>query len=230
MRTSGDETQRVDEVEGTEASCSPTCSCKPRALSTRGKTIICLVVALAAVAVVMGSANRARTETDTGQEAFATDPVMTPAKATSATNEQATATEEQPWEAVIWGKPLASLESLNEVAAEKDAVFVFLAAEGGEQTRIITGEVEAAARKAQLRGTSIGAYTLDKDVQDYTQVTSQVPAPCVLVMVKGAGASAVEGGEITEAKLLEALVSASRPSGCAPSDCAPSGCAPSGCQ
>lgn len=223
MSTSGDESQRGAEVEGTEASCSPTSSCNTRTLSTKGKVIICLVVAMAAAVVVIGSANRARTETNTAQEAFATDPVTTPAKATSATNEQATATEEKPGEAAIWGKPLDSLAALNEVAAEKDAVFVFLAAESGERTRIITNEVEATARKAQSRGASIGAYTLDKDVQDYTQVTSQVPAPCVLVMVKGAGVSAVDD-EITEAKLLEALVSASRPSGCAPSGCAPSGC------
>lgn len=224
MRTSSDESQRVDEVEGTESSCSPACSCNARALSTKGKVIICLVVALAAVVVVVqGSANKARTETNTGQEAFATDPVTIPAKTTSATNEQATATEEKPGEAAIWGKPLDALASLNEVAAEKDAVFVFLPAKGGKRTRMITNEVEAAARKAQSRGTSIGAYTLDKDGQDYTQVTSQVPAPCVLVMVKGAGISAVDG-EITEAKLLEALVAASRPSSCAPSGCAPSGC------
>ncbi len=223
MSTSGDETQRVDDVEGTEASRGPIGSRNARALSTKGKLIICLVVALTAIVVVLGSANKARTETATDQEAFAADPVTTPVKTISATNEQATATEEKPGEAAIWGKPLASLAALNEVAAEKDAVFVFLAAKDGKQTNVITNEVEASARKAQLRGTSIGAYTLDKDVQDYTEVTSQVPAPCVLAMVKGAGASAVDG-EITEAKLLEALVAASRPSGCAPSGCAPSGC------
>jgi len=186
------------------------------------------------VVVLLGSANKARTEALAGQEPFAAAPgpsaptapaalaPASPAVASVAGN-QASATGKKPEQTAVWGPPLASLASLNEVAVDKDAVFIFLPAKGGKQTGAIREQVEAAAKKAQSRGSAVAAYTLTSEAEDYTQVTGQVPAPCVLVMVKGAGAAPVTG-EITEAKLLEALVAASRPSSCGPSGCGPSGC------
>ena len=63
-----------------------------------------------------------------------------------------------------------------------------------------------------------GLFTLDEGSKDYAQVTSQVPVPCVLAMVKGLGTSAATHN-ISEENLLQALVAASRP------PCRPGGCA-----
>jgi hypothetical protein len=122
-------------------------------------------------------------------------------------------------------KPLDSLASLNKVAADSDAVFVLLGGEDQLSMEPITKEVEAAAKKIQAGGTRVSAFTLKKDSPNYTQLAKQFAVPCAVAMVKGRGISAVSG-EITEAKLIQAFVTASR-SG---SSCCPGGsggtCAP----
>jgi hypothetical protein len=121
-------------------------------------------------------------------------------------------------------KPLDSLASLNKVAADSDAVFVLLGAEDQLDMKPITKEVELAAKKIQANGMRVSAFTLKKDSPNYTQLAKQFSIPCAVAMVKGRGISAVSG-EITEAKLIQAFVTASR-SG---SSCCPGGgptCAP----
>ena len=222
MSTSVGKNERLASREGTESSCDATCSCNARGLSTKAKTGICLLVALVAVVVVLlGSANKARTATQTDPftiSSAAVSPMPTPAAEKPAAP---TAPKQAP--TAVWGPTLSSLASLNDVAADKDAVFVFVPAKDGKQTATIRAQVKAAATKAQSRGASITAYMLSSDAEEYAQIIQQVSPPCVLAMVKGAGAIPVSG-EITEAKLLEALVTASRPSSCGPSGCGPTGC------
>ncbi len=129
-------------------------------------------------------------------------------------------------EPTLWGKPLDSLASLNKVAAETDAVFILLVAEDQQGNQTITKEIEAAARKIRSSGCRISAFTLKKDAPDYAQLAKQFSTPRVLAMVKGRGASGVSG-DITESKLIQAFVTASRSSsGCGPSGCGPLGCGP----
>jgi hypothetical protein len=109
------------------------------------------------------------------------------------------------------------------LAVDKDAVFVFVPAKDGKQTGAIREQVSAATKQAQSRGQKITAYTLSTDAKDYADITGQVAAPCVLAMAKGAGAVPVSG-EITDAKLLAALVTASRPSSCGAGGCGAGGC------
>ncbi len=90
-------------------------------------------------------------------------------------------------------------------------------------------EIQSAADKAQSKGTTTALFTLDDGSEDYAKLTSQVPAPFVLVMVKGSNMSEVPvnvsaergmgvvTGDISEENLLYAMVAASRPSaGCCP--------------
>jgi len=127
----------------------------------------------------------------------------------------------------LWGPELDSLASLNKVAAETDAVFILLAAEDKLKMESVTTEVEAAAKKIQAGGSRICAFTLKKDAPNYAQLAKQFSIPCVLAMVKGRGLRAVSG-DITEKKLIQAFVMASRPqSGCGPGACGPGGsCGP----
>jgi len=126
-------------------------------------------------------------------------------------------------EPILWGAELGSLASLNKVAAESDAVFVFLAAADQQGNQPITREIEAAAKKIQSNGSRISAFRLKKDAPDYAQLAKQFSIPCVVAMVKGRGMSVVSD-QINETKLVRAFVSASRPSGCSPSGCNPSAC------
>jgi hypothetical protein len=117
------------------------------------------------------------------------------------------------------------MASLNDIAADKTAVFVYLAKKGQKPSDTIKRNIEIASGKSKAKGMTVAFYRLDDSSQDYAKITRQLPAPCVLAIVKGAGANAISG-DITEEKLLAAIVAASRPSSCGPSGCGPSS---SGC-
>ncbi len=124
---------------------------------------------------------------------------------------------------LIWGMELHSLASLGKVAADVDAVFVILADEDKQDMQPVT---RTAAEKIQAGGSRIRVFTLEKKSSDYARLAKQFSIPCVLMMVKGRG-STVVSGEITEAKLLQGFVAASRPrSACGPAGCGPVGCEP----
>ena len=117
----------------------------------------------------------------------------------------------------LWGKPLDSLASLSDAASDTDAVFIFLAAEDQQDIQTITNEIEAAVKTIQAGGTRISAFRLKQGAPNYANLTKQLSIPCVLAMVKGGGLSGVPAGQITETKLVQAFVAASRPSsGCCP--------------
>jgi len=181
--------------------------------------IICLVIAIAAAIVLVHSVmQNAETGVDGGQNAFAAAKVLVTDEASSqATKETATGTSQT--NISLWGKPLESLASLNDVAAQKDAVFLYLPEKGQRPDESVKKEMEAAAGKAQSQGTMMALFVLDEGSDDYAQVIRQVPAPCVLAMVNGTGNS-VATTNISEANLLQSLVAASRPSGCSPGGCA----------
>lgn len=206
------------------AECGPRCDCDTPGLGTKGKLLVCLVVGLAAATVLArGFMKNAEAENDDKQQSFATALPVVHARSTTPESSAADGAEKEETESTLWGNSLDSLASLNKVASEKDAVFVFLPAGTEEEVRTMREQIEAAARKIISRGTTMAAFTLDKNAQDYAQVSSQAPAPCVLTMVKGRGMSVV-AKDITEANLLQALVAASRPSNCGPADAGSSCC------
>jgi hypothetical protein len=125
----------------------------------------------------------------------------------------------------LWKADLDSLASLNKVAADSDAVFVLITAKGPLNDKTITKEIEAAAQKIMANGTKVSAFRLKGSAPEYANLVKQVSVPSVLAMVKGLGMSAVSG-DITETKLVQAFVAASRPSG----GCCPPGTGASECK
>jgi len=222
MNENGSEENVASNQSRETSQCGPECSCNCGATGghgTKWKTIITLAIVLAAAVVLArGFARNAESKASQVKESFS---VTAPGTADAAEKAKVAGTNQT--NASLWGKPLKGMASLNEVAADKAAVFVYLAKKGQKPNEAIKRNIELAADKSKSRGMAISLYTLDDSSQDYAQVTSKSPAPCVLAMVKGRGASAVSG-DITEEKLLAAIVTASRPSSCGPSGCGPSGC------
>ena len=228
-----------------QACCSTTSGggdcCSPDS-SNSGKSwkmLIFLIIVIAAGVVLARSLiNKSNSNGGQSQQGFApiqtnsdcdTAPLLT---ATPQVETPAVVSDEKKADvpepaSILWGKPLDSLASLNKVAAETDAVFIVLSAEGKLKMEPITKEIEAAAKKIQAGGKRICAFTLKKDAPNYARLAKQFSIPCVVAMVKGRGLSGVSG-EITEKKLLQAFVMASRPqSGCGPGACGPgSSCGP----
>lgn len=124
-------------------------------------------------------------------------------------------------------KELESLSDLNTAAGDSFGVFVFLPGKGGTVSNAPITEMRSAARtiEPQLRGGKIGMFALKAGSPDYEQLTTQMAVPGVLAMVKGGGMSAASG-DITEAKLVQALVAASSAGGCGAGG---GGCAPGSC-
>ena len=181
--------------------CGSRCNCRATGISKKSKIIICLIVAIAAVVVLAhGIMQKAEAQSDLEQNASNLS---------------------------LWANTIDSLASLNQEASRKDAVFLYLPMKGQEPDENVKKEIEAAAGKAQSQGTMTAFYVLDEGSEDYLQLTGQVPAPFVLVMVKGSSMTVVPAnvsiekgmsvvsGDISEENLLYALVAASRPSaGC----------------
>jgi len=93
------------------------------------KIIICLVVAIAAAAVLaQGIMQKADSNSDLEQ---------------NSTNLS------------LWGEPLASLDSLNKVASNTDTAFLYLPVAGLGPNENVKNEIESAAGKAQSQGTSV---------------------------------------------------------------------------
>ncbi len=208
---------------GSASGCGPGCNCATTRISKKGKVVICLVVAIAAVVVLANSVM----QKDQGQNAYAVAALAAVKDSPSPPVTAERANETNQVNSSLWGKPLESLASLNDVAAQKDAVFVYLPAKGKRLDEHAKKEIEAAAGKAQSQGIMMSLYTLAEGSKDYEQATSQVPAPAVLALVKGVGSS-TGITNISEENLLQGLVAASRPSGgCSPgSSCSPGSCGP----
>ncbi len=180
--------------------CKAGCCCSSNGISKRAKIIVCLIVAIAAAIVIaQGIMQKAEAESDMGQNSS---------------------------DLSLWLEPVASLASLNQVATHKD-VFLYLPLMDQGPEDIIKDEIESAASKAQSQGRSIAFFALDQGSEDYGKLTSQVPAPSVLVINNGCNLSSVPSniatetgmsvvsGDISEENLLYALVAASRPTaGC----------------
>lgn len=133
------------------------------------------------------------------------------------------------------GVTLDSIQSLGKMAGDKNAnvAFIFLAGEDEESARTASAQVEATMNMLSSKGKQVAAFTLHKGADGYDQLKKQFKVnslPCVIVAGKGCGAAAVSG-DITEPKLLQAFVIASRPvSGCCPgpgTSCPPGSAQPS---
>lgn len=123
----------------------------------------------------------------------------------------------------LWGPPLDSLASLNKLAADKDAVFILIA---DKDKSDLVKVIEAAVKKVRSNGSRVSGFNLKQGTPDYTRYAQQLSGPGVLTMVKGRGSSTVSG-DITEAKLLQAFVTASRPrSSCCPGGSGSGKCPP----
>ncbi|OPY56587.1 MAG: hypothetical protein A4E49_00207 [Methanosaeta sp. PtaU1.Bin112] len=199
--------------------CGDGCNCGGSKSGTKGKAIVCLVVAIAAAVVL---ANSVVQKADTGVGGMLneiTAKVLSSGKAFPIITAENANETGQTDSSLLWGKPLESLASLDEFALQKDAIFLYLPSKDKGPEEGIKKEIEAAAGTAQSRGTRIGFFIVDESSSDYAKLTSQVPAPCVLAIVNGTG-NIVATTNITELNLLRSLVAASRPSGCSPRGCA----------
>ncbi len=218
-----DDSQKCCPSTSGDSTC---CSSASGSYSKRKLVVFAIIVVAAGIILARSLTKESNAVSDDTQQLFASIPQeknneISP-QITAVTNVETS----DKTELTLWRPELNSLASLNKVAADTEVVYVLLADQQDSQT--ITKAIEAAAKKIRSKGSRICAFRLKKDAPDYAQLAKQFSIPCVVAMVKGRGMSAVSG-EINEAKLIQAFVTASRPSGCGPSSsCGPSSCPPTG--
>ena len=207
------------QTSGGEGCCSSGSSGIPR----KWRALVFFIVLFAAAIVLANSLmKKSRAAADQSPDSFpavATGQTMPSQSAGAGVEKTADAAE-----LALWGPELDSLAALDKVATDVDAVFILICDRDQQDSQAVIGEIEAATAKVHSRGTRVSAFRLKDNTTEYTDLVAQFSEPTVLAMVKGLGYSAVSE-QITEAKLLEAFVVASR----APSACCPAGTDPSQC-
>lgn len=116
---------------------------------------------------------------------------------------------------------LASMNALNEKAMDRDAVMVWVSKDGSKVPETALNALKGAWSAIRGKGVKLGVYQLKAGSPDLQNIGHQVALPAVLVLSKGKGMGTVTG-DITQEKLIQALVASGRAGGCGSG----SGCAP----
>ncbi|MFA5859673.1 MAG: hypothetical protein WC955_11495 [Elusimicrobiota bacterium] len=223
----------------TGSECGPGCSCSAPVATKSNKTKIVVgsLIALVAISIFaykMINAKSVPASENTGTYS-AVEETSKPKETVSAVIEKNT-TEVGAKKIIaknievktFVGEKLDSLNSLNNVAMDRDAVFVFIPMKDKEE---VTPETETAMLNAQrtlkTSKINVGMYTLPASSPDHKEISAQIPSlPAVLIACKGRGMNVVYG-DVTETKIVQAFAAAAQAGGCGSSGCGPSS---SGCK
>jgi hypothetical protein len=200
--------------DGTLSSC-----CNPRDGSwTKGKVLISVIIITAAIGVGANSILRG-----TSAQAYK----VGPAKSFSASLAESPATAIEidnkanalpNREEISVNRALDSLQALDTLAADRDVVFIVLPGEEQNPAPAVLKQVGVVANNLWTSGQKIDAFTLKTNAPDYGYLVGHFAIksfPCVIVLGRRGTASAVSG-DISEARLYNAVVLASKPASCCP--------------
>ena len=222
------------ETQDSEAVCGPECNCSKPPANNKMKITVGLVIVLVAIGIfaykLTKSTPISKTAVSPNTYAAATDETTT--KIASPPAEQPNVpivqSNQTPKKMYYVGEYLESINSLNTVAVDQDAVFILVPAKEKESVK---KETETAMlgtqRTLKTSNVKVGLYTLRTSASDYASISSQIKPPAILVACKGRGMNAVQVEDITETKLLQAFLAVSQAGGCGTgSTCGPgnSGC------
>ncbi|MDD5134533.1 MAG: hypothetical protein PHP01_03870 [Phycisphaerae bacterium] len=210
--------------------CGPGCDCSKPSGNKKLKAVICIIVLVAVGGIFAYKAKNGKQAAPMNTATVFAAPVVS--EESEKKPDASTIDKQEPVVKPIEdnkkvGEFLDSLATLNKVAIDKDAVFVFIHAKGTDTVDKETmAAIASAEKKIEATGAKLGLYTLQSSSPEYANLAAQLTLPSMLVMSKGRGMGAVSG-EITETKILQAYV-ASSSAGCGPSGCGPSssGCGP----
>ena len=212
------EQYQVQDPTTPQACCEGGSCCPPaRAGASQKVKLIAFVLIVVAAGVVLANSlmRRSRAEADQSRGGFATDMIasalQTASSQPAAGSDSSTVALASPWET-----SLSSLDELNTASADIQAVFVLVGSESDRASAALSQPMAAAVKALKGGGGSLRTYYLQPGTADYENLSKQAKLPCILAMVKGGG-MAVVSDEVSESKLIQAYVTASRPgSACCP--------------
>jgi hypothetical protein len=190
--------------------CGPGCGCGKPSGNKKAKAVFCLIVLLAICGIFVYKAKSAKQNTPAITETAFAVPLV------NQVNGQEPAAKSVEDKKKV-GEFIDSLASLNKLAVNQDAVFVFIPANENETiSKETINAIASAEQKLKSNDIRIGLYTLRfSPSKEYASIAAQLTLPGMLVISKGRGMVAISG-EITETKMLQAYVASSRAGGCCP--------------
>jgi hypothetical protein len=200
--------------------CGPGCDCAPPAKGKTMKVVVSVAILLAVGAILIYKVSSTKNPANNAAQASAVFNLgQTASQAQPEAGSQPTETSKS-----VMGEYLNSLNALNQVAMDKDVVFVYIPGQGEQSINGNTNNAVLAAQNTMGKNNiNLGLYTLETGSPDYSTVSAQVQSPAVLIAVKGKGMTSVSG-EVTETKLLQAYTASCSAGGCGSGGCGPSGC------
>ncbi len=207
-----------DKDTGETCACGPGCGCGTPGSAGKGRYVAGVVILLIAGVLVVRSMVK-HNGTESAQSVSAGFAALPAASSSDGDSSGAIVGET---DSIV---EITALSDLNGVAADTFGVFVFVPGSGENAGKAPIAQMRSATQtiEPRLRGGRIGIFALKAGSSDHTLVASQMTLPGVLALVKGGGMSATSG-DITETKLVQALVAAASAGGCGPSGCGPRGC------
>jgi hypothetical protein len=199
--------------------CGAECTCNSNKGSSMKPKMIFLAIIIVVAGAVLGNSllRKSRSPISLHKPGYsAVLPLKNDATALSSAVQKSPAAETRPAGENISFIPLASLSSLDTVAREVDGVFILLVNNETDKTPAMQKEIAATIKDIASRGMRVSTFHLNREAPDYAMLTNQMPAPGVLVIVKGRGMRGVQGSDITETKLLQAWIAAMQPTSCCP--------------
>jgi hypothetical protein len=207
---------------GNASSC-----CAPEAVSgKKWKTLVSVIIILAAIGVGANSflsGNSAQSYTAVPAKSFSAGLTQVPA-VTAENGPQGKPQTKQ--EEVSLNQVLDSLQSLDTLAADRDVVFLVLPGEAQISSLEVPKQVGTVANNLSKSGQRIAVFTLKSTSPDHNQLVRHFSVnsfPSVVILSRQGSASAVSG-DITEARLYNAYVVASKAVSCCPTQGSASCC------
>jgi len=123
-------------------------------------------------------------------------------------------------ELISFKRVLDSLQAMDTLAADKEVVFVALAAKGQELPQTISKKMEAALGKLPPWFLKVAAFTLNTSAADYDRLVQRLEIktfPCFVVLGRQGPPVVVPAvGEVNEAEVYKAVLVASKSGSCCP--------------
>ncbi len=196
---------------------SSCCSPKDRSWS-KGKTLVSCLIIITAIVVGTNSFVRgtsAQSEKMGPAKSFSATLAEKPAVATLNTDKDNPLSKLTD---IAAHQILDSLTALDTVAADKDVVFIVLPDKGQNSPQPVLKPVIVVVNNLWNAGQKVGLFTLKGDAADHDHLVRHFDLktfPCVVILGREGSASAVSG-DITEARLFNAFMLASKPASCCP--------------
>jgi len=117
------------------------------------------------------------------------------------------------------GMQIPNIQSLNNLASEKDFIFVMIPEQNGKIGKKLAKVMDTVKNNLENKGVRAGVYTLDRSSDDFKSISDYYDIknyPAVIAMGKSMGSMIVKDG-ITEEKLMNSFNTLLSQARCTPS-------------